>query len=31
MLWDQVPSARNAPSVTEYTSQLEKRVRETLY
>jgi PPOX class probable FMN-dependent enzyme len=31
MLWDQVPSARNAPSVTEYASELDKRVRDTLY
>ena len=31
MLWDQVPSARNAASVTDYASELDKRVRDTLY
>jgi len=31
MLWDQVPSARNAASITDYANQLDKRVRETLY
>jgi hypothetical protein len=31
MLWDQVPSARNAASITDYAGELDKRVRDTLY
>ena len=31
MLWDQVPTARNAASVTDYTRDLDKRVRDGLY
>ena len=31
MLWDQVPTARNAPSVTDYARDLDKRVRDGLY
>ena len=31
MLWDQVPTARNAPSVDAYTRDLDKRVRDSLY
>ena len=31
MLWDQVPNARNAASVTDYARDLDKRVRDGLY
>jgi uncharacterized protein len=31
MLWDQVPTARHAASVTDYTRDLDKRVRDGLY
>jgi len=31
MLWDQVPTARNAASLTDYTRDLDKRVRDGLY
>ena len=31
MLWDQVPTARNAASVDAYTRDLDKRVRDSLY
>jgi uncharacterized protein len=31
MLWDQVPTARNAASVTDYARDLDKRVRDGLY
>ena len=31
MLWDQVPSARNAASVADYARELDTRVRDTLY
>ena len=31
MLWDQVPTARHAPSVAHYASDLDKRVRDGLY
>jgi uncharacterized protein len=31
MLWDQVPSARRASSIADYTRDLDKRVRDGLY
>ena len=31
MLWDQVPTARNAASVADYAGELDRRVRDTLY
>ena len=31
MLWDQVPTARSAASITDYTRDLDKRVRDGLY
>ena len=31
MLWDQVPTARSAASVTDYARDLDKRVRDGLY
>lgn len=31
MLWDQVPSARRASSIADYTRELDKRVRDGLY
>ena len=31
MLWDQVPTARDAASVADYAGELDRRVRDTLY
>lgn len=31
MLWDQVPTARSAASITDYTRDLDRRVRDGLY